>query len=191
MLFRSIIREMDVFAFILLCYVVCTKEEFFDVSQVEDYSFQMQQYSSAIHQLAENIVFHSKTKCGVIAIRIHEKNSIYMENTYHVGETERKNNFIEVIVSDFCGDNWQGNIAENFLINLEDSNLKGELADLKPRDFFVFDGRTEDSIWGQFHQRVENIGKHFGLHIFQSVVSAFSGFFGAESHSGYISQAGD
>lgn len=187
----QIIREMDVFAFILLCYVVCTKEEFFDVSQVEDYSFQMQQYSSAIHQLAENIVFHSKTKCGVIAIRIHEKNSIYMENTYHVGETERKNNFIEVIVSDFCGDNWQGNIAENFLINLEDSNLKGELADLKPRDFFVFDGRTEDSIWGQFHQRVENIGKHFGLHIFQSVVSAFSGFFGAESHSGYISQAGD
>ncbi len=187
----QIIREMDVFAFILLCYVVCTKEEMFDISLVEEYSFQMQQYSSAIRQLAENIVFHSKTKCGTIAIRIHGRDSAYMEDTYHLEEKEKKNIFLEVIVSDFCGDNWGGNIAENFLLNLEDGNLKEELSDLKPRDFFSLDDGRRENIWEQFHQKPENIGKHFGLRIFQSVVSTFHGFFGAESHSGYRSQEGE
>ena len=42
-----------------------------------------------------------------------------------------------------------------------------------------------------FYEEPENIGKHFGLKIFQNIVTTFEGHFGAESHTDYINRRGD
>lgn len=189
----QIFREMDIFAFNLLCYVISVKQkEAFDSLLLERYAFQMRQYSMAIRQLAENIVFHSKTGFGVIAVRVHKQNSSYMKQKYHVSGKGKERIFLEVIVSDFCGNNLSGNIAKNFVSNLEKEDDKKVFSGLKPSSFFDYEKeRGEADAWKYFYRKPENIGKHYGLRIFQSVVSTFNGFFGAESHSGYRCEAGD
>lgn len=188
-----VLREMDIFAFNLLCYVIGMKQkEVFDLSLLEQYAFQMMQYSMAIRQLAENIVFHSGTGFGVIAVRVHKSNSIHMKQKYHVSGEGNKRIFLEVIVSDFCGNNLSGNIAENFIANLKDEDDKKVFNGLKPSSFFEYEKEGEAaSAWEYFYRKPKNIGKHYGLRIFQSVVSTFKGFFGAESHSGYRCESGD
>lgn len=189
----QILHELDIFAFNLLCYVISVKQkEIFDSLLLEHYAFQMQQYSMAIRQLAENIVFHSKTGFGVIAVRVHRQNSLYVKRKYQVSGKGKERIFVEVIVSDFCGNNLSGNIAENFIANLEDEEDRKIFNGLKPNSFFEHEKNEEAAdAWEHFYRKPDNIGKHYGLRIFQSVVSTFEGFFGAESHSGYISQSGD
>lgn len=186
----QLVRRTDVFSFILLCYVVCVKKGSFQFEALEKYVYDMQQYSTAIRQLAENIVFHSQTGFGIMAFRVHDSKSDYMERQYHVKNERKGYGFLEIIVSDFCGDSGTQNIAENFVKKLEDSSLREKFIKLCPASFFMHEDE-EDSAWEYFYRNPDNIGKHFGLRIFQSVVTAFGGLFGAESHSGYISQKGD
>lgn len=188
--FVQVFQKMDVMAFVLLCYVICQKNEELNLSLLERYAFQMQQYSNAVRQLAENIVFHSKTGCGIIALRLHDKKSSYINDKYQVEDKE--SSFLEIIVSDFCRDNSSGNIADNFISNLQDDRIKIAFKEMKPRAFFDHENdNIIKSAWEEFYQNPNNIGKHFGLRIFQSVVSTFGGVFGAESHSGYINLPGD
>lgn len=186
----SIFQNLDVLSFVLLCYVICEGKEKISVSLMKKYAFQMHQYSSAIRQLAENVVFHSKAKCGIIAIRLHNEASSYISEKY---QTENLNGkLLEIVVCDFCRDNSLGNIADNFISNLEDEKTRLVFNGMSPKDFF--DHNNNDLIkdaWGEFYRNPENIGKHFGLQIFQSVVSRFGGIFGAESHSSYVNMPGD
>lgn len=185
----KVLQKLDIFAFVLLCYVIDQEEEL-TLSLLERYAFQMQQYSNAVHQLAENIVFHSKTQCGVVAFRFHDKNSSYINDKYREKDTTR--NFLEIIVGDFCRDNSGGNISDNFVLNLKDKRIKSAFGEMKPRAFFDHDYNAQiKNAWGEFYRNPDNIGKHFGLQIFQSVVASFGGIFGAESHCGYINQPGD
>lgn len=185
-----LIRGTDVFSFILLCYVVCVRKGSFRFESLEKYAYEMQQYSAAIRQLAENIVFHSETGSGIIAFRVHEGSSDYMKRQYHVKKGKSDRNVLEIVVSDFCGGSGTKNIAENFIQKIEDSSLKEKFSGLCPRAFFMH-GDGEESAWEEFYRNPDHIGKHFGLRIFQSVVTAFGGFFGAESHSEYLRQQGD
>lgn len=183
------IGKTDVFTFILLCYVLCVNKDSFQFDTLEKYVYEMQQYSAAIRQLAENIVFHSETGFGVIAFRVHKGGSDHMKRQYSIQDEKQKHNFLEIVVGDFCGGSGTKNIAENFLQKIEDSLLKEKFSGLHPESFFMHG--EEDSAWEQFYRNPDNIGKHFGLRIFQSVVTAFDGFFCAESHSGYLRRRGD
>lgn len=186
----QMIQRMDVFSFILVCYVACMEGETFDISLLEEYMFEMQQYAGAIMQLAENIVFHSQTGVGVVTFRVHKKGSKYIREKYHLPEDKIQNSYLEVMVSDFCGDDQVDNIAENFVSKLEDPIIRNKFSGLCPKDFFSHTDENKET-WREFYSDPDNIGKHFGLRIFQSVVSAFHGFFGAESHNGYRNQTGD
>lgn len=186
----QLIRRTDVFSFILLCYVVCEKRGSFRFETLEKYVYEMQQYSAAIRQLAENIVFHSETGYGIIAFRVHESGSDYMKRQYREKEVKGERSVLEIIVSDFCGDSGTKNIAENFVQKIEDFSLRKKFNGLRPKSFFIH-GDGEESVWEEFYRNPDHIGKHFGLRIFQSVVTAFDGSFGAESHSGYLRQQGD
>lgn len=186
----QVLQKLDVLAFVLLCYVLCQKTDEWNISLFEKYAFLMQQYSNAVHQLVENIVFHSKTGRGIIAFRVHDKKSPYISKKYKVENVE--NNFLEIIVSDFCRDNSSGNISHNFILNLQNDEIKAAFKELHPREFFDHDSdKTIKDAWEEFYRNPDNIGRHFGLRIFQSVVSAFGGMFGAESHCGYTNIQGD
>ena len=186
----KVLQGIDVLAYVLLCYVICQDKMKFTPVLLGKYAVQMQQYSNAIRQLAENIVFHSKTGQGVIAFRLHDKKSSYISDKYKIENVQ--NSYLEIIVSDFCRDNSFGNISHNFISNLKDDRLKNVFRELQPKSFFEHDyNETIRSAWGDFYRNPDNIGKHFGLRIFQSVVSKFGGMFGAESHCDYINNPGD
>ena len=186
----EILRGIDVLAYVLLCYVICQDKMEFSTVLLGKYAVQMQQYSNAIRQLAENIVFHSKTGQGVIAFRLHAQKSSYISAQYKIENVQ--NSYLEIIVSDFCRDNSFGNISHNFISNLKDDELKYAFRELQPKSFFEHAyNETVQNAWGEFYKNPDNIGKHFGLRIFQSVVSKFGGMFGAESHCDYISNPGD
>ncbi len=187
--FVQVFQRLDVMAFVLLCYVICQEKEELSLSLLEKYAFQMQQYSNAMHQLAENIVFHSKEGCGIIAFRLHDKKSSYVNEKYKV---DIAGNRLEVIISDFCRDNSSGNISDNFVAHLKDDNIKKKFKGMQPKNFFNHnDNELIKDAWEEFYQDPDNIGKHFGLRVFQSVVSSFGGIFSAESHCGYLRMPGD
>lgn len=186
----DILQKLDVLAYVLLCYVVGKDSRDFNLDLLQKCAVQMQQYSNAIRQLAENIVYHSKTGKGVIALRLHDKESSYIKTKYHAGNTTDR--YLEIIVSDFCSDNAGGNIAENFIQNLKEEKDKTEFKNLKPREFFEHGCQSKiEEVWENFYKNPDNIGKHFGLRIFQSIVLECNGMFGAESHSGYTNNSGD
>ncbi|MCM1162533.1 MAG: hypothetical protein NC412_15115, partial [Roseburia sp.] len=187
--FVQVFQKLDVMAFTMLCYVICQEKQEISLSLLEKYAFQMQQYSNAIHQLAENIVFHSKEGCGIIAIRLHDKTSSYIKENYNIGIA---GNLLEVIISDFCRDNSLGSISDNFVSHLEDTEIRKKFKGMHPKDFFDHSNNIAiRNTWEEFYQNPDNIGRHFGLRIFQSVVSSFGGIFGAESHCDYVNKQGD
>lgn len=179
----SVIGNMDVFSFILFCYTFTTKRKPLNQTIFDRYVVQMTQYANAIKQLAENVIFHSKAKCGCLSIRIHNTNIEYLEKTYSEELGKLDKNFLEILVSDFSAENENGDIAKCFLGNISDSSLKVRFKDLTPAAFF---GEKESGkfkpAWELFYKRAENIGKHFGLRIFQNIVKAYNGIFIAESH---------
>lgn len=186
----KVLAKLDVFAFALVCYLLCREKETITLSMLEKYAFQMQQYSNSVRQLAENIVFHSKTQKGVLAFRVHNEKSSYISNKYKVQHPTES--FLEIVVSDFCRDNELGNIADNFIQNLEDKVSKDAFSGLEPKSFFDHShNKRVKEIWREFYCEPEHIGKHFGLRIFQSVVDTFDGIFSAESHSSYMNLPGD
>lgn len=144
-----ILEKLDILAFVLLCYVIFGEKGQLSLTLLERYAFQMQQYSNAIRQLAENIVFHSKTGTGVMACRMHDRKSCYVQEKYHKEDVNIP--FLEIIVSDFCRDNTSCNISDNFISHLEDKEMKTAFAELKPRTFFDRDRDVSvQKAWEEF-----------------------------------------
>lgn len=189
----NLIENLDILSFVMLCCTICSKdrENTFEKLTLQKYIYEIQQYAGAVRQLAENIVYHSKTGCGTLTLRIHAENSDYIKTQYGIPE-KNKDIFLEISISDFCGDELRENIAQNFVKSIKDEIVQKEFKELCPASFFVH--KKEDSVekaWNNFYKNPENIGKHFGLKIFQNIVTTFDGLFGAESHADYISKQGD
>lgn len=187
--YLKLLQNIDVLTFVLVCYALQQLKKELTLSNLERLAFQMQQYSNAIHQLAENIIFHSKAHEGVIAIRFHDRGSAYIKEKYGA---DSKNSFLEIMIGDFTINNRGGNISNHFLAHMGDDNMRKEFAGLCPQGFFDHNSNDQTHrVWGEYYKNPDNIGKHFGLQIFRSIVTTYSGMFGAESHEDYINKAGD
>ena len=189
----SLVENLDVLSFLMLCCTLSSKDgkDSFEKTMLQKYIYEIEQYSRAVRQLAENVVYHSKTSYGTLTIRIHAADSDYMKNQYGI-EEKGKESYLEIAVSDFCGDELRENIAQNFVRNIKDEKIREKFKDLCPSSFFVRKkGNSVEKAWNNFYEEPENIGKHFGLKIFQNIVTTFEGHFGAESHTDYINSKGD
>lgn len=189
----SLVENLDVLSFLMLCCTISSKDQksSFEKTILQKYIYEIQQYAGAVRQLAENVVYHSKMSYGTLTIRIHAADSDYMKNQYGI-EEKGKESYLEIAVSDFCGDELRENIAQNFVRNIKDEKMKEKFKDLCPASFFVHEkGISVENAWNTFYEEPENIGKHFGLKIFQNIVTTFEGHFGAESHTDYINRRGD
>lgn len=189
----SLIEKLDMLSFLMLCCTIGSndKENSFEKIILQKHVYEIQQYAGAIRQLAENVVYHSKTSYGTLTLRIHAADSDYIKNQYGIRE-EGKDSYFEIAVSDFCGDESRENIAQNFVKSLKDEKVREKFKELCPASFFVHDkGDNVEKAWSDFYRDPENIGKHFGLKIFQNIVTTFDGHFGAESHTDYINREGD
>lgn len=148
----------------------------------------LEQYSSCIRQLVENVMFHSAKKQGVLSVRSYylDRHSNYLNKKYGKEYFARQNcskMFCEITISDYSGNIDNGNIAEHFLKNI-DSKYKG--LNLKPQDFFA--DISDSSVlqaWSKYYSDTENLGKHYGLKMFKKMVEKFGGIFIMETHSSH------
>lgn len=194
----NILSKMDTLTFILMAYSLKNMKEWHtEIGEKElmNYARVMQQYANACFQLMENILYHSDSKWGILSIRIHrpdeESESSYLKNYY--GKAFAEGSCFEIVIRDYSGETLTGNIAQHFLENLtteSTATFKG----LTPRNLFCSSLGVADSFeneWKEFYRDPIHIGRHFGLRVFQQIVSENEGSFIAESFQGYNIREGE
>lgn len=142
----------------------------------------------------ENIIFHSQPGEGIFSFRICSGESEYILEKYD--EKDHDTPFLEVIIADYSDGINRYNMAENFVEHIENKELKQLFADLTPADFFR-GGFTKSQFaksrkrWVSYYEIKDNIGKHFGIRIFENIVCQSKGRFILESHAGHQSKKGE
>ena len=193
------IKDMDTLSFILLSYTLknfTASKQYVEINEFKNYVELLRQYANACYQLLENIVFHSASKWGILSIRVHSSQDElvrkYIIEKYNLYSGDGKPYF-EIEISDFNGRQNDLNIAQNFYLNMSDEN-KEYFENIKPINLFRSSVEGMDELrfaWEVFYKKPENLGKHFGLRIFQRIVHENQGKFIAESHQKYIYDEGD
>lgn len=193
------IKDMDTLSFILLSYTLknfAVSKRNIALNEFKNYIEVLRQYANACYQLLENIVFHSAGKWGILSIRVHtsedEQIRKYLIEKYNLYSGDSKPYF-EIEISDFNGRQNGLNIAQNFYLHVPDKD-KVYFNNIKPINLFrsSVEGMDEMQVaWEAFYRKPENLGKHFGLRIFQRIISENRGKFIAESHQNYIGDEGD
>lgn len=198
--FYHVFADMNILAFVFFAYFIQTagrkrkadKKQWTNI-ELRRCIAQVEQYSRACQQLAENIVFHSSSGEGCLSLRIHSSVGAYVREKYQLKNKE-ENSYFEIEIIDYSADNRTGNIAENFRNGLPDEEMKSVFYSLTPMDFFgksFGNGSAQMTAWNKYYGDSKNIGKHFGLKIFENIVHQNNGVFIAESHSGHVSEKND
>lgn len=183
----------DVFTFLLFSYSFMNKDfwketEMEAIRQCYD---RIKECAAGCEQLIENIVHHSTAKSGCVSIRIHEKRSNYLQERYQMEEI--KGRFVEVLITDYAGNNICGNLADNFRMT---QGAEEELKEVEPIDFLM--PKLENDLkkagrvaLDKYLRQSDNIGKHVGLKIFRKIVEENNGTFGFYSHRTHIPHKGE
>lgn len=188
--------EGDVFTFLLFCYACLSNNRWKEISYNEIIVCydKIQEFSISCEQLMENVVNHSSAKAGGVSIRFHEGKSEYLSQRYSLPKDYNK--YIEILITDYAGNNIGGNIAQNFLNKISDEEQKF-LQGLTPIDFFVdLDNSNEKSIdmakrLNRYNISPEHIGQHIGLRVFKKIVEENNGQFGFYSHKEHEISSGE
>lgn len=182
--------EGDVFTFLLFSYA-CLSNKKWKENSYDDIIIcyeKIQEFSLSCEQLMENVVNHSSAKAGGVSIRFHEGKSDYLNKRYNLPKSNNK--YIEILITDYAGNNVGGNIAQNFLNKLSVDGQK-LLQGLAPIDFFIdLDtcyGKNTDMAekLNRYSISPEHIGKHIGLKVFKKIVEENNGQFGLYSHKNH------
>ena len=130
-------------------------------------------YAAGLLQLIENIVFHAASHSGVFSIRLHPpKRGDYLQKKFPEAPEA---SCLEIAVADYQGSNNCDNIATNFISNMEEEEQK-LFKGLSPHDLFEFD-RERKSVnsevqvaFRKYYEKLDNIGKHYGLKLFRNMI---------------------
>lgn len=183
----------DVFTFLLFAYSFMDKR-FWRENELEvisRYYDRVRECAAGCEQLIENIVHHSTAKAGCVSIRIHERYSEYLRERYQIEGAEGR--FVEVLITDYAGNNTKGNLADNFRMR---QGAEEELKETEPVDFLMPEAENQQKKDGRealvryLHQS-DNIGKHVGLKLFRKIVEDNEGTFGFYSHRTHICAKGE
>lgn len=191
---QLILKKRSPLSVFLFCYMI-NEADFSSfenaknlIPSLKEYVSVLEQYSSCIRQLAENVLFHSAKNQGILSVRSYylSRHSDYLNRKYGKEYFSRQDcgeMFCEITISDYSGNIDNGNIAEHFLKNI-DSKYKG--LKLKPCDFFA--DISDNSVlqaWSRYYSDTENLGKHYGLKMFNKMVEKFGGVFIMETHGSH------
>lgn len=186
--------ETSVLALVYLAYFLSNSgKNDWEVGELRKCLIQFEEYAHACRQLSENIVFHSTTGEGCLSLRIYSHIDEYIKDKYYIKNAE-EGCYFEIEIADYAADNRNGNIAENFKLKIKDSTMVKIFEDSVPSDFFgkIVNGERENNEkWKEYYSDSRNIGKHFGLRIFEKIVYQKNGIFIAESHSCHKRQQGE
>lgn len=170
------------------------KKTYKDLSEVRMTLGVLKRHVQGYLQLIENILFHTKEKVGVFCLRLLDGNAKYIRDKYMIPKEDGKALYFEISISDYSGNEENGNLAQTFISKLEDSSLRHKFERLKPIHFFQGFEEMDETIrnaWKRYYYDVEHVGRHYGLRIFQTLVSQAGGMFVVESHSTHRASDGE
>lgn len=170
------------------------KKTYLNTEEVKEDLRVLNRHVQGYLQLTENILFHTRDKVGVFCLRLLEGDARYVQEKYAISKKDRSHMYYEVIVSDYAGNEENGNLAQTFLDNLKNESLRQKFNTLKPIHFFQKTEEMDRQIqqaWECYYSDVENIGRHYGLKIFQTLIHQAGGRFVVESHTTHRSVEGE
>lgn len=133
-----------------------------------------------ILQLLENI-YHTKTGKGYLSIRVH-KGSLSLREKYDGyfgdGQEEKAPVFLEMQILDYSKDTIMATFKERSRIVDEEASCLS---------FFFAPKEKGQKVWDRYNEEEENRVHHYGLQIFDSLVTVNRGAFIAISSTGKIS----
>lgn len=208
-IFFSLIKKMSLFSFYILCLYIdhsSSKEEdlFIDENVEKLYALilKVRDLSDGFEQLMQNVIEHSEYKSGFCFIRIHDKkDSMYLQNKYgeyikNSIEESKKNIYLEMQLSDYSRKTVPMTFTENLELrkNRYDSSddfyklydrLIEKSRKLKLSSFFNPLKVEETTFWDEYYNIGENLVHHYGLQLFDSLISSNEGCFLASSTENY------
>ena len=161
-------------------------------------------FAQGIEQAVENAFFHAGVNeeegCAAFNIRIRKSQDI----EYYNRNEDKVDYFIEIYVTDLLYDSEKyigivGKFIENAkkrYENLDEKNKQEwKVQELNPKEWKETDIKLDDmfrggdpgSIYSKYLSRQENVAYHYGLQIFNNVVSSNSGYLGVWSKEVYHS----
>lgn len=156
---------------------------------------QTKECAMCCQQLIDNVIFHSESKVGTLSVRFHSKRNAYMTTRY--GLEVRDIPYLEVQITDYAGVNHSGNLALNFINNIEDPEMRQWFTRLQPIDFFAEECGGQERkaeikrAFCEYYSHSQNIGRHYGLKIFRSIIQKNQGRFAFYSHNSHKIEAGE
>lgn len=209
--FYSIIKNIPVLTFLFLCAFrnhCAERRSVFDIEKLKLEISDARDFSEGILQIIENIVLHSQHQRGYFSFRIHDRyvsgrkekktDNVYLKKEYGNYIAKMDGNeyeiYMELFVVDSC---FSVDVATNenilcrqFIKNLQDRGRKdGEsqkfishFQKLSVADFFRPDK------WKTYYEQADNIIEHYGIQLFDKIVTSCDGFFELISTGGYTTE---
>ena len=158
-----------------------------NISEADKFYQQISECADGCLQLIENIVMHADAGIGVMSIRFHSTRTSYLMQKYQ-GDIQ-KIPHLEICITDYSGGIKNSNIAQKFRSNIEASDIRRLFDTLCPLDFIensmtdIRDRKKSQEAFKQYYSCSRNIGKHYGLKIFQNILKKNHGIFSFYSHA--------
>ncbi|MDE5931688.1 MAG: hypothetical protein K2H40_04295, partial [Lachnospiraceae bacterium] len=193
------ISNISVLTYILFCSFrnhCIDRRNVFDILKIEQELSDARDIAEGILQILENIILHSQNKMGYFSFRIHDKKkSEYLKRTYSDYLSDGKNNanatFLEMFIAD-CYIPAKGSLRESILSKQFISTLQKrssydkalepfirEYQELEVKHFF------DNAVWKKYNAVSDNIIEHYGLQLFDKIVSSCNGCFAVISTTDY------
>lgn len=165
--------------------------------KIEQDIFTARDMADGLLQILENI-YHSERRSGYFCFRVHcdsnERSGPYLRSRYKdyidkvVGDEGISHNYLEIRVADYSRCTISKHFYSDFTKRMQRaegiekeiySSLEKQAESLGVASFF-----DTSEFWDQYNAISENRVHHYGLQIFESLVSCYGGFFQVRSQSG-------
>lgn len=202
--FFGIVKEMP----LLAMYIFCISNYFSDskrnneqekdiLENARSEAFNARDMADGILQLLENI-YHSEKRRGYFCFRIHSnsdgRSKPYLMEHYkqymsaHASENDAKD-YLEVKIVDYSHCTIPSQFYINFMKRKEQADTKDrkiyeelqqDAEHIKISSFF-----ESNFFWQKYNSISENVVHHYGLQVFDSLVTCYDGYFRVRSQKGY------
>lgn len=205
--FYDIVRSIPVLTFLLFCAFrnhCIERRNVFDIENIELQISDARDISEGVLQIVENIVYHSQKHKGYFSLRIHDRykkdeHNNAVENSYLISQYDnyfkhdkRKDFkvFLEIFVVDgnFGMNSSEQNIlTQRFIQNLKIRSEKAAYLKKYIEDFSLLTMADffDPNKWSQYYAQQENIIEHYGISLFDKIVTSYDGYFELISASNF------
>ena len=193
---------------LLAMYIFCVSDYFLknrdtdSMEQIEQEIFDARDMADGLLQILEN-VYHSEHHRGYFCFRVHNdrdgRSKGYLEAQYRDYMAQRKDregrkpgNYLEIKVADYSHCTIPGRFYEGVVKKTDSAenreaqayrDIREQARQLTVSSFF--NNEENSDFWNRYNAMPENIVHHYGLQVFESLVSCYEGYFRVRSQESY------